>query len=285
MTIYQKVITAYEMLRSAISSRMSKYDVASDFNELSTYDEGRLVIYQDEIFICKKQHTGAWDANDFQRTTFGEAILYNVGKTEDSIMEKISDEFNDITPYLAGQIVRRDGKIYRCTTAHTGEWDEGDFSETTVSEVMNQMISELEQTAKKSELGYSGKRYELQGFEEIHVKDMEVAVLKVMSGTETVDGYFSQIVLPNTEPASNDGSFHSCKCTVVIDASNMYPNVPLKIDIVSADENCDVYWEESPGEVESSYITILDLTFIHSTEYFKMWSCVRSRVKYIDIGE
>ena len=272
MTIYQKVITAYEMLRSAISSRMSKYDVASDFNELSTYDEGSLVIYQDEIFICKKQHTGAWDANDFQRTTFGEAILYNIGKTEDSIMEKISDEFDDETSYSVGQIVRRNGKIYRCTSAHEGEWDSSDFNETTVSEVVNQMISELEQTAKKSELGYSGRSYDIDVSDEsgwINVHDMEVAVLRLSySGGNPSSIY---IDLPEVESEDENGNFHAARCFIIVDASEIDDSEHMP-DINIGSANVDVKWTStSSGNFQTGSLNLLSLTYAGKS----VWLCER----------
>ena len=195
MTIYQKVIAAYGILRSAINGRMSKYDIAQEFRDRATYAVGRLVIYDDKLYRCTTAHTGSWDANDFVQSTVEEAIIYEVDKavlaasaefaektdiasefspserydvnrlvvydhvlyrcsvahpadewngdhfvqaTVDDVialnggLRNIADDFDKTKSYSVGQLVVYDNKLYRCTSAHTGDWTSGHFTTSTV---------------------------------------------------------------------------------------------------------------------------------------------------------
>jgi len=353
MTTYQKVITAYEMLRRAISSRMSIYNVASEFNKFSTYDAGRLVIYQNEIFMCTNHHTGEWNADDFTRTTFGEAILYNIGKAENSIIEKLSDEFEDGT-YSVGQLVKKDWKLYRCTTAHTGAWNGGadfiestvsgalnlmatkaelsdlgsstdlaisgkigldkiagefstgtaysvgqivkkdgklyrcttahaagswnsgaDFSEAPVSVSVNQMAeniaslnSEIVQTALKSELGYSGRSYDIDVSDDvgwISVHDMEVAVLHLSySGGSPSD---ISIDLPEVESEDGNGNFHAARCFIIVDTLEIDDSEHMPYIKIGSDDDT-VLWTSMSGYFQTEALNFLSLTYAGRNVWF-----------------
>ncbi len=50
--------------------------------------------------------------------------------------DEIAAKFSDATPYSVGDMVVYDGNLYRCTQAHTGEWNAADFVKTTVDEAI-----------------------------------------------------------------------------------------------------------------------------------------------------
>lgn len=69
MTLYQKVIAAFGMLRSSIGRKSEKASVAPTFSESATYTAGRLVYRGDDLYRCTVGHSGAWDPAHFMETT------------------------------------------------------------------------------------------------------------------------------------------------------------------------------------------------------------------------
>ena len=69
MTLYQKVIAAFGMLRSLIGRKSEKASVAPTFSESATYPAGRLVYRGDDLYRCTVGHSGAWDPDHFMETT------------------------------------------------------------------------------------------------------------------------------------------------------------------------------------------------------------------------
>lgn len=69
MTLYQKVIAAFGMLRNSIMQRAEKSAIAPTFSESATYQVGRLVYRDDALYRCTVVHSGAWDPAHFMETT------------------------------------------------------------------------------------------------------------------------------------------------------------------------------------------------------------------------
>lgn len=74
MTIYQKVIAVFGLLRSSIMQRSKKSAIAPTFSESVAYSEGRLVYRGDTLYRCTVVHSGAWDPSHFTETTIDEAL-------------------------------------------------------------------------------------------------------------------------------------------------------------------------------------------------------------------
>jgi hypothetical protein len=74
MTIYQKVIAAFGMLRSAIGQKSEKSTIAPTFSESVVYYAGRLVYRGDTLYRCTVVHSGTWDPSHFIETTIDEAL-------------------------------------------------------------------------------------------------------------------------------------------------------------------------------------------------------------------
>lgn len=417
MTIYQKVIAAYGILRSAINGRMSKYDVAHEFRGSATYAVGRLVIHDDKLYRCTTAHTGPWDANDFVQSTVDEAIIYEIDRavlaasaefaektdiasefsrtqrydvnrlvvyenvlyrcsvahpagewnedhfvraTVDDVialngglkniadnfdktksysagqlvvydnilyrctsthsgdwtaadfvestvsgalnlmatkteladlgsstdlaisgkigLDKIAGEFSTGTAYSVGQIVKKDGKLYRCTTAHAaGSWNSGaDFTEAPVSVSVNQMAEDIAslngtiaQTALKSDLGYSGKSYDIDVSDDvgtIYVHDMEVAVLHLSYSGGSPSSI--HVDLPDVESEDGNGNFHATRCFIIVDASEIDDSEHMpSISVGSADDT--VLWTSMSGFFQEKSLNLLSLTYAGRN----VWHC------------
>lgn len=74
MTLYQKVIAAFGMLRSAIGQKAEKSTLAPTFSESVAYSVGRLVYRGDTLYRCTVVHSGSWDSSHFTETTIDEAL-------------------------------------------------------------------------------------------------------------------------------------------------------------------------------------------------------------------
>ena len=74
MTLYQKMISVFGMLRTSIDRRAEKYELAPDFSDSSSYAVGRLVFRNGSLYRCIVAHSGAWDASHFAATTIDEAL-------------------------------------------------------------------------------------------------------------------------------------------------------------------------------------------------------------------
>lgn len=74
MTLYQKVIAAFGMLRSSIGQRAEKSSLAPTFSDSASYAVGRLVYRNDVLYRCTVAHEGAWNASHFTTTTIDEAL-------------------------------------------------------------------------------------------------------------------------------------------------------------------------------------------------------------------
>lgn len=74
MTLYQKVIAAFGMLRSSIGQRAEKSALAPTFSSSASYAVGRLVYRNDVLYRCTVAHEGAWDSSHFTTTTIDEAL-------------------------------------------------------------------------------------------------------------------------------------------------------------------------------------------------------------------
>lgn len=74
MTLYQKIISVFGMLRTSIDRRAEKSELAPDFSDSSSYAVGRLVFRNGSLYRCIVAHSGAWDASHFAATTIDEAL-------------------------------------------------------------------------------------------------------------------------------------------------------------------------------------------------------------------
>ena len=74
MTLYQKIISVFGMLRTSIDRRAEKSELAPDFSDSSSYAVGRFVYRNDVLYRCTVAHEGAWDSSHFTTTTIDEAL-------------------------------------------------------------------------------------------------------------------------------------------------------------------------------------------------------------------
>lgn len=148
MDIYQRIMAVYAKLRAAINSKSDRIEISSKFSSGKIYQNGELVIYDDQIFICNTLHIGPWDPNHFALATVADALSRKADKGSiQSFATKrdIANEFHTNWNYKVGRLTIYNGALYRCIVYHpAGEWDPGHFSRADVDDVMSSKISQLE---------------------------------------------------------------------------------------------------------------------------------------------
>jgi hypothetical protein len=83
------------------------------------------------------------------------------------VVGHIATAYDSTESYSVGDIVSYDGKVYQCTTATTGTWDENDWQETSAVEVLENIvsdvgdISELNTTSKNNLVAAINETYAL----------------------------------------------------------------------------------------------------------------------------
>lgn len=176
-SIYDKIVSIYAMLKYRMGEKASRFDLADAFSENKTYEPGRMVIYQDDLYVCTEAHAAReWDPDHFQAKTADEAIEYAVERVvEEKMVEYakssgIADEFDQGKYYSSGDLVMYKGELYKCTSNHVaGAWGDGaDFSKLSVEDVIgacmkaSDIADEFNDQTAYSEgdlVSYNGKLY------------------------------------------------------------------------------------------------------------------------------
>lgn len=286
-------------VEAALALKALLSDLADEFAD-GTYSVGQLVKKDGKIYRCTTAHTGAWNGGaDFVESTVSGALnlmatkaeLSELSSSTDSAisgkigLDKIAEEFSTGTSYSVGQLVKKDGKLYRCTAPHTaGSWNQGaDFTEAPVSVSVNQMAtniaslnSAIAQAALKSELGYSGKSYDIDVSDDIgtiYVHDMEVAVLHLSYTGGSPSNI--HIDLPDVESEDGNGNFHAARCFIIVDTSEIDDSEHMPyINVGSADDT--VLWTSMSGWFQTESLNLLSLTYAGRN----VWHCDQQYVSY-----
>ena len=134
------------------ATKANQATIAPVFDATASYTVGDLVYYENAIYRCTTDHTGAWAAADFAATSVETEILRAAAVKADE--SDIAPAFDATATYEAGDLVYYNGTIYRCTNDHTGDWDATDFSATTIAGELNGLNSKFTDLhfAKISEL-------------------------------------------------------------------------------------------------------------------------------------
>ena len=119
-------------LTDSLSEKADFSIIAEDFDSTATYAVGDYVIYNGLLYKCTNAHSGAWVAGDFTATLVSDEFGSGGGGSVD--LSVIADEFSTSVSYAVGVYVTYNGKMYKCTTAHSGEWNASDFAETNVGD-------------------------------------------------------------------------------------------------------------------------------------------------------
>ena len=221
--------------------------IAPTFSASDSYSVGDYVIYEDTMYKCITNHSGAWDATDFRETTVAEElesgeeetaeyryqiVTKSTGNYDASITVKkyinevldtstdylysalqtpvnfdghftigyantrytftlldnstthatgytqqwmynasvdfsetfvvdtrdisyIAPAFATSVSYAVGDLVTHEGKLYKCTTAHTGAWNASHFTETDVDACLDEKLPNTTTYAGSSSVGGS----------------------------------------------------------------------------------------------------------------------------------
>ena len=116
-------------LNESLSEKTDLSVIADEFDATATYAKNDYVIYNGLLYKCTTAHTGVWSANDFTATLVGDEL----GSGGIADLSAVAPTFSSSTSYAVGTYVTYEGKLYKCTTAHSGDWNANDFTETSVN--------------------------------------------------------------------------------------------------------------------------------------------------------
>lgn len=68
MTLYQKVLAVFSLLRNSISGKVDNSEFAPSFSTSTQYAAGTLVMKDGVLYACTSAHLGEWDPGHFLRT-------------------------------------------------------------------------------------------------------------------------------------------------------------------------------------------------------------------------
>lgn len=132
LTVNGDIVDKYGNILSDKANKNDKVDIgviADVFDDTATYAVGDYVMYNGTLYKCTTAHTGSWAAGDFTATLVSDEFGSGGGIAD---LSAIAPAFDSSTSYAVGAYVTYEGKLYKCTTAHTGEWDATHFTETSV---------------------------------------------------------------------------------------------------------------------------------------------------------
>ena len=136
----EKPMSVEEAIKNAGNTGLAHTaDIAPDFSTESAYSAGDYVYHNGTLYVFTADHAaGAWSTSDTQAVTVGGEISTLAGEASDLYSGKanqitIAPFFSAEASYDPGDLVYYNGLSYRCTNAHTGEWDADDFAATTIA--------------------------------------------------------------------------------------------------------------------------------------------------------
>ena len=123
--------------------------VTDEYDVLTAYTMGDFCIFNNVLYRCLEDTTGAWQEEKWEKKTLAE--MYK----EMEIMTHISDAFSALKKYTAGKYCIYENTLYRFTgTKEAGEWDPAKVVATSV----DAEISALNENITWKYLGHDGLR-------------------------------------------------------------------------------------------------------------------------------
>lgn len=132
--------------------------LANVFSSTASYSIGDFVVYQNRLYRCTTNHSGAWNSSHFTLANLN-SINDSIDNLESDIRDMIDDldegkaDYTDLAPlfststsYTVGDYVIYNYNLYRCTVAHSGSWNASNFTLVTVG-------SELKNKTDKGTIG------------------------------------------------------------------------------------------------------------------------------------
>lgn len=90
MTLYQKIIAVFGIIRDLIGLKASKSDVADKFVDGRRYKEGNLVVHDNKVYICTSDYSGSWNSDHFTESNVDAAIKRKVDSDMFSMFDDIT---------------------------------------------------------------------------------------------------------------------------------------------------------------------------------------------------
>lgn len=77
MTIKEKILSVFSLLKGMIERKVNRNELAATFSADKTYKVGEMVVYDDVVYRCTNEHSGAWIGSDFEKSTIDESVRAN----------------------------------------------------------------------------------------------------------------------------------------------------------------------------------------------------------------
>lgn len=103
---------------------------------------GSLVRYNGKIYKCTTSHYGPWNSSHFSGTSLS-LLSANIEAKFHTLFNTTAFTFDTSASYLVGQYVYNYGALYKCTTAHTGAWDDSHFTQTTIGDELKSLFNTI----------------------------------------------------------------------------------------------------------------------------------------------
>jgi len=144
---------------SDLKARLEKFEkaIADEFATTATYNEGDLVLYNDELYQFNTDHAaGAWDATEVDKITLEAFILAlnnAINNRVDTVVANFADAFSTSVDYVKGDVVVKDDVLYRFKAAHTaGAWVGTDVDPVTLETLIDEAEPEALSTSEVNAL-------------------------------------------------------------------------------------------------------------------------------------
>ena len=166
--------------------------LAPYFSASVSYSIGKLVTYQNKLYECTSVHSvGAWNASHFTERS----IAYLI---DNNILTTLAPLFSSSSAYAIGDYVTYNGKLYRCTTAHSaGAWNSSDFTEVTAG-------GELEEKADRASIGLPANAEIHYSFDDLPSKVPDGTYVYKRDKNFTSSDYWSRESSNFTQSIEND---------------------------------------------------------------------------------
>ena len=131
------LVTVEDIIADSVEGLVDSSVIAPTFNTSTPYEAGDYVIYNDTFYKFTVDHAaGAWTGSDVTAVSVADEInaLKSTESTVESKVETLTnnfaDDFDTTESYKVGDVVMKDGVMYKFNTAHAaGAWTGTDVDE------------------------------------------------------------------------------------------------------------------------------------------------------------
>ena len=115
-----------------------RISTGDEWSQATSYSEGDLVVYENQLYRCLQNTVGSWDATKWVITHLTDEVIDARSSGGDSANQNIANDFDATQTYEVGDYVIYNELLYKCTTAVTtaGAWDSSKWTSCIVTDEM-----------------------------------------------------------------------------------------------------------------------------------------------------